>query len=170
MEFKCRKLTWREIGIVFLILVFVVAIIYYFMLYFKYKEKQSDSNNQESNQSIDNQPSQSEDNLGLEDNTTNDTPTSEDSSYQQAKKSLDNKDYENAIQSFNKAIAANPHNPDYYSGKSEAEYNLGQKTEALETVKQGLAENPDDDLLKSKLDVMQKDNFYNSSDQDTTRE
>lgn len=72
---------------------------------------------------------------------------------------LQSKNYTDAISYFDQAIAQNPYQPKYYSDKSEAQYNLGQKDQAIQTLKQGISLNSDSDLLKSKLDVLSKDQF-----------
>ena len=56
----------------------------------------------------------------------------------------------------------------YYINKSEAEYTSGNKEEALKTVIDGLTKNPDDELLKAKKDILEKD--YINSDVDALRQ
>lgn len=89
--------------------------------------------------------------------------------YLEGVSALDQKNYAEAIDYFDQAIAKNPNEPLSYSNKAEAQFNLGNKEGALETLRQGVAENPDSDLLKSKIDVLTKDNFP-SSEVDAIRE
>jgi tetratricopeptide (TPR) repeat protein len=78
---------------------------------------------------------------------------------EKAKNDLDNKDYSSAVDNYNKAIELDPTNSQAYAQKSEAEYASGDKTAAIETVQEGLIQDPDNELLKSKLDVLKKDSF-----------
>lgn len=50
---------------------------------------------------------------------------------------------------------------DYYAKKSEEEYRAGNKNAAIKTVQEGLRQYPNDELLKSKLDILEKDSFGN---------
>lgn len=65
----------------------------------------------------------------------------------------------NAVNSFDQAIALDAKNPDYFNRKSQAQYNLGQKDQAIRTLKDGIVSNPSSDLLKSRLDILQKEYF-----------
>jgi len=83
--------------------------------------------------------------------------------YQQGSEALTNKNYAEAIKDFDQAIAEDPYEPQYFSDKSGAQYNLGDKQGAIDTLRQGSSLNPDSDLLKSKLDVLTKDQFSDPS-------
>jgi tetratricopeptide (TPR) repeat protein len=96
-------------------------------------------------------------------------PNSADDYNQNGSKELGNQQYQQAIENFSKAIELDPKNANNYARKSEAEYNLGLKQDAIITVEDGLKQNPDNELLKAKLDLLQKD-FIQSSDQETPRE
>jgi len=89
--------------------------------------------------------------------------------YLEGVKELDQKNYADAINYFDQAIAENPKQPLFFSDKSEAQFNLGDKSGAIETLNEGINKNPDSDLLKSKLDVLTKDQFSNPNI-DTTKE
>jgi len=65
--------------------------------------------------------------------------------------------WDKAVEDFDQAINLDNKVPDYYNRKSQAQYNLGQKDQAINTLKDGIANNPDSDLLKSRLDILQKD-------------
>lgn len=65
--------------------------------------------------------------------------------------------WEKAAESFSQAISIDAKVPNYFNRKSQAQYNLGQKDQAINTLEAGLAANPDSDLLRSRLDVLQKD-------------
>ncbi len=67
------------------------------------------------------------------------------------------KSWDKAVENFSQAINIDNKVPDYYNRKSQAQYNLGQKDQAISTLEAGLAANPESDLLKSRLDVLQKD-------------
>jgi len=88
--------------------------------------------------------------------------------YDSALKSLQEKDFAAAIENFDQAIAVNPYNAAYFSGKSEALLNLNQKDEAKATLEKGINFNPTDQLLRSKLDVLNKD-FLAPAKQDNPR-
>jgi tetratricopeptide (TPR) repeat protein len=72
--------------------------------------------------------------------------------------------WSDAINSFDQAITLDDKNPDYYNRKSQAQYNLNQKQEAIDTINAGLVTNPNSDLLKSRLDILEKD-YFNSQPQ-----
>jgi predicted Zn-dependent protease len=126
----------------------------------------SQNENQETTNSSSNQ-TQNSDTSSPEEDTG--TQTKDQGYYDSALKAIDNKEYLAAIAFFDKAIAANPNNPAYYSGKAEAQVNLNQQTEAKITLEQGIQTNPDDQLLRSKLDVLNKD-FLAPSDQETPKQ
>ena len=91
-----------------------------------------------------------------------------DNLFQKGATELTAKNYGEAIQYFDQAIAENAYEPQYYSDKSEAQYNLGQKQAAIDTLRTGSSLNPDSDLLKSKLDVLTKQ--FDNSNVDAARE
>jgi len=88
-------------------------------------------------------------------------PTSATDYYSQGFIKFQNQHYTEAISDFDNAIALNPSNDIYYAKKSEAQYNLGQKEAAIKTVEDGLKVLPDSDLLKTKLDILNKEWFGN---------
>lgn len=69
-----------------------------------------------------------------------------------------------AIDTLNQEIKNNPTDPNLYAQKSEILYNSGDKAGALSAVNEGLATNPDSEILKSKKDVLEKDYFPSSSE------
>lgn len=73
------------------------------------------------------------------------------------------------INQYSTAIADNPENIQNYIDKSEAEYQTGDKQAALDTVNEGLKIDPNNDLLKNKRDVLEKD-YISNSNIDTPRE
>lgn len=91
--------------------------------------------------------------------TASATPQSADDYYQAGIEKFNDKDYEGAIKDIERAISLNNKVPDYYNKKSQAEYNLGQKDQAIATTQEGLKNNPDSELLKSRLDILQKSSF-----------
>lgn len=80
-----------------------------------------------------------------------------------------NTDYQSIIKDSEKAIQENPKDPENYVSKSEAEYSSGNKEEAIETIEEGLKQDPENELLKSRLDVIQN-SPSNNGDLDYSRE
>ncbi|MCX6812214.1 MAG: tetratricopeptide repeat protein [Candidatus Berkelbacteria bacterium] len=89
--------------------------------------------------------------------------------YAAAIESIDAKNYNQAISNLTEAIKENPDNPSYYSVKSEAEVLAGKKDDAIATLEAGLKINPDNEVLNSKLDVLQKNDLA-PANQDTPRQ
>lgn len=89
------------------------------------------------------------------------TPTSAADFYSQGFLDFQGGKYSQAIEKFDSAISMDPENANYYAKKSEAQYNLGNKEEAIQTVKDGLVALPDNDFLKTKLDILNKEWFGN---------
>ena len=69
---------------------------------------------------------------------------------------FDAQKYKEAIDKFTAAIKLDSKEPNYFSKKSQAEKNLGLNSEAISTIESGLKSNPDSDLLKTRLDILQK--------------
>lgn len=89
-------------------------------------------------------------------------PTSQINYSETAKEALDAKNYPVAVDNYGKAIATNPTDTENYAGKSTAEYAAGEKEAAINTIQEGLKQDPNNELLKAKLDVLEKDTFNNS--------
>lgn len=139
----------------------VCLIIFGGIVFWQYQKPEKKSSATEQNQVSDN--NQNTDTNGQQNISTTENL------YRKGAQELTDKNYDEAIKFFDQAIAENPYEPQYYSDKSEAEYNLGQKDQAITTLKQGSSINPDSDLLKSKIDVLSKDQFSNPNI-DTPRE
>lgn len=123
------------------------------LIFWQYQKPERKSDANELNQSTaDNQLSNNEANKQQDISPTENL-------YRKGAEQLAEKNFTEAIKYFDQAIASDPYEPQYYSDKSEAQFNLGQKDQAIETLKQGSSLNPDSDLLKSKLDVITKDQF-----------
>jgi len=118
-------------------------------------ERKSGANGESQNQ---NAPSTSRPS-GNADTTSTQPVSQAENLYLQGSKELTSKNYSEAIKYFDQAITSDPYEPLYYSDKSGVQYNLGDKQGAIDTLKQGSSLNPDSDLLKSKLDVLTKDQF-----------
>lgn len=73
------------------------------------------------------------------------------------------------IDGYDQAIKSDPNNADNYIRKSEIEYLAGDKDGALNTVLEGLKNAPDNELLKSRKDVLGKE-FIGSSDQENPKQ
>lgn len=155
----------RRDWIYFLVLVVVTTLFIVAGTYWTNKGK-SESTSSKSTNSTQNANS---------DQTNSDNPavntelTTDQQLYIQGIKSLDAKDYDSAIHYFSQAITLNPDNTSYYSLKSEAEVLAGKKTDAKSTLEAGIKIDPDNELLNSKLDVLNKENF-SSPDQDNPRQ
>lgn len=83
--------------------------------------------------------------------------------------SMSKGDYPAAIDFFTKAIAADPSVTNYYSLKAQAEVLAGKSADAKTTLEAGLKIDPENELLNSKLDVLNKD-YFQSPSFDATRE
>ena len=83
--------------------------------------------------------------------------------------SLEAKKYDEAIDYFRQAISENPNVISYYSLKSEAEVLAGKKENAKATLQNGLKIDPENELLNSKLDVLNKE-YFSPSDQETPKQ
>ena len=83
---------------------------------------------------------------------------------------IDNQDnkYRLEVEYYDTQIKENSQNADFYGAKSDALYNLGQKEQAIDTIENGLMQNPDDELLKSKLDVIKKE-WFSDPDEETPK-
>jgi len=84
--------------------------------------------------------------------------------------SLNKNDYQMAIDYFSQAIAANPEAISYYSLKSQAEVLAGKDAEAKATLEAGLKVDPNNELLNSKLDVLNNSQNLVPADQETPRQ
>lgn|GEM_PF-2483601 len=93
--------------------------------------------------------------------TSEPTALTADQYFADGQNQMSNQAWDEAVKSFAQAITLDPKQPSYYNRKSQAEYNLGQKDQAIKTLKDGLAQNPGDDLLSSRLDVLEKDWYGN---------
>lgn len=70
---------------------------------------------------------------------------------------FNNKEYNSAITEFDKAIGKDKLEPNYFSKKAQAQSNLDQTQAAIDTINEGLKYNPSSDLLKTRLDILQRD-------------
>lgn len=78
---------------------------------------------------------------------------------EEAKNDLENNDIPSAIDKLEKALELDPNNADNYIDKSAVEYAAGNKDQAEATIKEGLEVDPDNELLKSRLDTLEKGTF-----------
>lgn len=76
--------------------------------------------------------------------------------YTKGETALDDKNYQKAIENFDNAISEDPKNADYYIKKSQSEYNLGQKQAAIDTLKEGINQIPNNGELTSRLDTLER--------------
>jgi len=160
MEDKGKK-DHSKVLLFFLILVCIGGLLFFFSLRLSQKNLESDksinlvnADNQNNNQS---QAAAENSNV-----TTDQTVTSagadktSDNFFEQGLEYFNNKNYQAAIDEFTKAIEVNKNDPNIFSKKSQAEKNLGKQKEAIATLEDGLRYNPDSDLLKTRLDILQK--------------
>ncbi|MCX6810979.1 MAG: hypothetical protein NTY30_04615 [Candidatus Berkelbacteria bacterium] len=84
--------------------------------------------------------------------------------------SMDKGDYLTAIDYFAKAIAVNPSVISYYSLKAQAEVLAGKAADAKSTLEAGLKVDSENELLNSKLDVLNNSNNLAPAGQDTPRQ
>lgn len=166
MKKKNSKTSW----LIFIGIVLAIAVIIFCIwLPIQNKTKAPDSNQNvntnNSNGSFD-QKDNSNINTNSADNTdqkdtnqnqnTNTRPTLNASDYyNQGLVYTSQKQYEAAINSFTKAIEINPKEPDYYNKKAEAEVLVDRKQDAINTIKAGLVQNPNDTNLQNKLNILE---------------
>ena len=152
--------------LLFVLIGILCLVVFAGVVFWQYQKPERKSDANEQNQSTtDNQSS----NTGTTNTNEEQSVGPTENLYREGAAQLAEKNYSEAIKYFDQAIAQNPYEPQYFSDKSGAQYNLGQKYQAIETLKQGLSLNPDSDLLKSKLDVLTKDQFSDPS-AEATRE
>ncbi|MEI8061160.1 MAG: hypothetical protein WCG99_02610 [Candidatus Berkelbacteria bacterium] len=82
---------------------------------------------------------------------------------------MDKGDYATAIDYFSKAIVLDPSIASYYSLKSQAEVLAGKSADAKSTLESGLKVSPDNELLNSKLDVLNNSDNLAPTDQESPR-
>lgn len=58
------------------------------------------------------------------------------------------------------SIEANQKDADYYLKQSQEEYKSGNKEEAIRILEEGLKVYPDNELIKSRLDILKKNSFF----------
>jgi len=75
--------------------------------------------------------------------------------FAQAQTEVSNKNYSAAIADFQKAIALNPNQEQYYLQESEAQVLAGDKNGAIATVEAGLKALPASSLLQNRLAILQ---------------
>ena len=76
---------------------------------------------------------------------------------------------EKALDETEAAIAENPKEADNYSQKASLLYMQGDKQGALDVINQGLDVDPNDELLKSKKDTIERE-FYNDASSEGARQ
>lgn len=67
---------------------------------------------------------------------------------------LNKNKFNDAVTEFAEAIKLDAKEPNYYVKKSEAQYKLGQKDQAIETINIGLQKIPGNNLLQDQLDIL----------------
>lgn len=144
----------------FVLIVLVCLFIFTGIIYSQYQKPEQKSTANDKNEAAGNNNGQKEE---QDQNPSNIAIPKSQTYYLEGVSEMNQKNYAEAINYFDQAISENPDEPLFYSDKSEAQYNLGDKENAIETLRQGITENPESDLLKSKLDVLTKDDFQNSN-------
>lgn len=102
-------------------------------------------------------------------NSTGSATTADQQDAAKGAESLNNKNYQAAIDYFAKAIAENPNVTGYYSLKSQAEILAGKTADAKLTLEAGIKIDPENELLNSKLDVLNNSSNLAPAGQDTPR-
>lgn len=74
--------------------------------------------------------------------------------YEQGNNLYSQKKPEEAIVYYNRAIQANPYYPVIYNKKAQVLYELNRKNEAIDTLLEGLENNPDDPQLLSTYEII----------------
>jgi tetratricopeptide (TPR) repeat protein len=72
---------------------------------------------------------------------------------------MEDKKWSEAVDEMSQAINMDNNNSEYYLKKSEAEYMLGDKEAAINTLNSGLGVDPENQLMKDKLEILTRDSF-----------
>ncbi len=160
MDNKSRSTLYYLLVLSILAILFIVAGVSYF------KNKPQVNSNASDSTKTTNEP---ETNASDDQETKIENLSGDQKLYAQAIKSLENKDYQQATDYLNQAIAENPNVVSYYSLKSEAEVLADKKNDAKATLEAGLKIDSESEILHSKLDVLNKENF-SPADQDNPRQ
>lgn len=145
MNQRNSKIRWLVfVGVVLLI----VAIVFCIWLPIKNKTK-APSSNQNTN-------IETENNINTNDNDLDDSLKPKDNA--------EKKDFQNKVADKAAEIENDPNNVQNYIDKSQYEYLLGDNQAALQTVKEGLKIDPNNDLLQNRRDVLLNNNISNSNE------
>jgi tetratricopeptide (TPR) repeat protein len=155
-ERRSRNFWHRNQRLTILVLILLIVIAASAIIFYPTRIKHIS----EQNQSLDNIKITAVDNPTDENNqdaTDQGVTKTADEYYNDAQNYMTAQNWSSAISSFDQAIALNQKEPNYYNRKAQAQYNLGQKDQSIATLEVGIENNPNSDLLKSRLDVMQKE-------------
>lgn len=144
MKIRSGTNVWYLLVLIALAIVFILAGI-------KYLDKGEVSHQQADQDPT--SPSTNADSNGVDD-TDNPNLSTDQQFATKGADSMSKGDYATAIDYFAKAIAANPNDTSYYSLKSQAEVLAGKSSDAKATLEAGLKVDPGNELLNSKLDVL----------------
>lgn len=148
---KNKRKKWL-IGIgAFLIISIIVIVIDYFYL----KNHKSPETTQQEDQNVITNIEQQ-----TPDTDTPETTLTDVEYYNKGKQFLLDKNYNSAIENFDKAITINANQSQYYVDKSAAQYNLGDNNGAIQTINNGLIKNPGNEELLSQLDALNRSSSW----------
>ena len=157
--------TSKKFNVLYLLVLIVLAVIFIFIWYKYLPEKPK---NTSVPTTTDQTTTSDNKNSSTEPQNESEIISKDQQSYARGIDSINHGDYNQAIAYFDQAIKENPNEINYYSLKAQAELLAGKKTEAVSTIESGLKIDPGNDLLNSKLDVLNNDNL-SSPDQDNPR-
>lgn len=163
MEEKSHKIIRSTVGDIFILLIFASLVLLY-IHYFKPSDT-NNSSNTASNESADKNSgtsTESTDNFDYKGTSPDSNPSNNDSTestaednYEQAQALSSSGKYQESLQYYDKAIAANPHIPAFYDSKAQTLVKMSRKQEALDVLTEGLKNNPDDESLKNTYEILQ---------------
>lgn len=147
------------IGVSLLIVLLVLGGLFYY-LRTNNKSSQSVHDNDPADNTISAESTNTGDNFdykGEEPKTETEPTDSSDpySLYDSGELALNSKDYQQALDFFNQALALRNNDANFYIGKSQAQVGLGKRNDAIATVNQGLSVLPNNETLLTQLDVLQ---------------
>ena len=157
--------TSKKFNVLYLLVLIVLAVIFIFIWYKYLPEKPK---NTSVPTTTDQTTTSDNKNSSTEPQNESEIISKDQQSYARGIDSINHGDYNQAIAYFDQAIKENPNEINYYSLKAQAELLAGKKTDAVSTIESGLKIDPGNDLLNSKLDVLNNDNL-SSPDQDNPR-
>lgn len=151
-----KKKTVIIILVVFLVIILISSCV---LLFIKNKKRTTTTTTVVTNQNtgtITAVEDNTDNNSGSTSTVTQPAPTQTASDYyDDGQSAMADQRWQDAVTSFDSAIALNSKVPEYYLQKSLAQYNLNDKSGAIVTLQQGLVTNPNSSAIQSRLNVLQ---------------